>query len=186
MVLGEGSHEDNAVAGVLFDIKLIESLKKAGIKIIVTEHLYEEHIQQLLVDPEKVMEHLDRNAFMRISKEHSPSKKMVSFLQNCQKQGITVLSLDNKEIYKHNKKGRVPLLNYKTLELIEGVDVNSDSKVLVYIGAAHTNHYNDKEKETIGITEILPEAEEIIIKYSYCKLDLSSVKNGLVFSVVPE
>ena len=185
LVIGEATHDDNTVWNIFSKIHP-STLYKNGIKFIFVEHLFKEHIELLKKNTfGEIIDHLNMYAFFRPN-SISPAEIMVDFLKKCLDCDIKIIALDNKNIYnKHVKvEKRIPLLNHETIELVRAEDINEDNKALIYIGVTHTNHYNSIDEKTIGVSEILDNCHEIILKDAMITDILpSSIGAGCVINV---
>ena len=184
-VIGEGSHEDNHTADILFDFGNIPWLQESGISHIYVEHLYPEHIAAIQTGNLDVARtHLDTRTYMRLGDQISPSEAFCRFVRGCQEAGIIVVSIEGHDIYTHYQALRIPNLNNLAVDIITR-ETPPGGKALVYVGAAHTNSHNNLGR-TPGLTEILPVAVEILIVEEGAGLPIHSVGDGCVFHVRSE
>ena len=204
IVLGEGSHQEYALDQILVHPELPQKLLENGIKVVLAEHIYPEHVNCLReIDCSSVFNHLLSSGFGVSSK----ALNYVQFLRLCSRVGIEVIAADSVDIYRpqgvkldnYNVTARLERLNDNISKLVRQ---NKDKgKILILVGAAHTNHLNadksraDLDEEvrptntTPGIVEIIPEAEELILQTNFNETaakergqkQLASIKNGSVF-----
>jgi ribonuclease BN (tRNA processing enzyme) len=81
---------------VIFNTAFAGQLRDHGFTHIFVEHLYEDHIKGLSTLP------------------------FVSFLQECERNGLNLTALDDETLYKTCKKEwRVPLLNKKIIDAVD-------------------------------------------------------------------
>ncbi len=212
VILGEGDHDEIALDAMIKDPSLPCALFEKGVKILVAEHIYPEHISNFAkVDcfsPEdnfilgcsEVATHLIRTAFGKERKAFI----YLNFLRACSAVGIEVVAADTKEIYRpsgvnistYNQTDRVDLLNKQILEL-HGQHIDK-GKMLIIVGAAHSNSLNAEASrsqmpevtkpryKTPGVTDVISNAQEFIVVQNRTSTEASqvrSIKDGMVFKV---
>jgi hypothetical protein len=184
-IIGEGSHEDNHTADMLFNLDNIPRLQESGVSHIYVEHLYPEHITDIQEgNLDAARTHLDTRTYMRLGEMTSPSDAFCIFVQGCHEAGITVVSIENHDIYTHYQELRVANLNSRAVDIITR-EQPPEGKALVYIGAAHTNSHNNPGRIP-GLTEVLDGAIEMIVVDADSGLPIHSVGEGCVFQVRAE
>ncbi len=203
VVLGEGDHQEYALDAMIIDSKLPETLVQAGVKTVVAEHIYPEHVSKLQgPDCSEVAKHLADTAFGNPGKAFN----YLQFLRSCAATGIEVIAADTKEIYRpaglnidtYNQTDRLEALNANVVKLHEA---NKDKgKMLIILGAAHSNHLNATASRaqmgpnkpnyrTPGVTDVIPEAQELIVVKKRSaeeisgRIPLQSIRDGMVFQV---
>lgn len=201
VVLGEGDHGEFALDSIITDSKLPEQLYNAGLRTVVAEHVYPEHVKEIdKLDCSRVFKHLSEKAFGNQSK----ALNYLQFLRVCIQNGINVLAADTKEIYRppgsinrYNETDRIELLNENIVSLHN--THKEEGKMLVILGAAHSNSLNAKASraqmpeeikpkyDTPGVSQIIPSAREMIVitkrSSEAAEIPLHSIGEGVVFKI---
>lgn len=182
MIIGEGSHEDNHTAEMLFDLANIPLLQDAGVSTVYVEHLYETHLESIRSGDLVAAEgHLNAHTYLRVDGTPSPAADFCRFVEACGTAGIHVVSIEDPAIYRHYPDLRIPNLNNRAVDIITTLTPPA-GKALVYIGAAHTNSHNDLGR-TPGLAEVLEGAVEMVVVGGDFELPIHSVGEGCVFRV---
>jgi hypothetical protein len=171
VVLGDGSHQDSALSQILSTPGLVLHLKTNGLTHVVLEHVYPHHIELMRVAPERgvalLRQHLKRCTFpVPESLESRPGapdeeRRRKETLAAIQKQqvdtyvdfitfcintpGMCVVAMDSPQLYvqrDRSAEGRIKALNVHVTSLVEDIREVPSAKMLVIVGAAHTNSKN--------------------------------------------
>lgn len=204
VVLGEGDHDEYALDSMIADPKLPEQLFKAGVRTVVAEHIYPEHLAEIWKpNCSRVIDHLSTKAF----RSQAKVLNYLQFFRQCISNGIEVIPADTKEIYRpagtdistYGLTHRLELLNENIVNLHRQNE--SKGKMLIILGAAHSNNLNAAASRatmpgdnkpnytTPGVTNIIPDAQEMIVVAKRSsgemanRIPLSSIRDGVVFQV---
>ena len=204
VVLGEGDHDEYALDSMIADPKLPEQLFKAGVRTVVAEHIYPEHLTEICKpNCSRVIDHLSKKAF----RSQAKVLNYLQFLRLCISNDIEVIPADTKEIYRpssidintYGLTHRLELLNANIVNLHQ--QNGGKGKMLIILGAAHSNSLNavasraqmpgDNKPSytTPGVTDIIPNAQEMIVVTKRSteemanRINLFSIGDGFVFQV---
>lgn len=183
--------------------KLPEQLASIGVKAVIVEHIYSEHVSKLQgPDCTEVAKHLTNTAFGNLGKAFN----YLQFLRACVANRIEVIAADIKEIYRpsglnkdtNDVTDRLEALNDNVVGLHEAN--KNKGKMLIILGATHTNHLNatasrsqmgDNKPDYItpGVTDVISSSQEFIVvtkrsdEEMSTRIPLQSIRNGMVFQV---
>jgi hypothetical protein len=180
VVLGDGCHEDPALTNILAVPNLAEKLCLAGLTHILIEHIYPNHIAMVQQNKEEglkgLLTFLEETTFPPIGTEEQfiefrsrQSLVYANFVADCCNQAkLTVVGLDSSDLYCGiSDRDRLKDLNAHIVRLVQDIRAqhggNLDSKILIIVGAAHTNSHNGSlllktpspSTSTAGIVDLL-------------------------------